>query len=147
MLLFFVGNSACFGKYIVCIFTWGRRPSSTRDRCVNYRLGQAICRRNGPPAGWRTCAGKARYDRCLPNTSQQDMRWRASFKPSDRARVSVSRLLGLVGLLKYLSMRLSNEILLCMILGECYQAATPRCHLPHCEPSKSEHVGEPVGSR
>jgi hypothetical protein len=31
-------------------------------------------------------------------------------------------------------------------LGESHQAATPRCHLPCCEPSKFEHVGEDVGS-
>jgi hypothetical protein len=30
-------------------------------------------------------------------------------------------------------------------LGESRHAATPRCHLPDCEPSKLEHVGELVG--
>lgn len=31
-------------------------------------------------------------------------------------------------------------------LGESHQAVTPKCHLPRCEPSKFEHVGEDVGS-
>lgn len=30
-------------------------------------------------------------------------------------------------------------------LGESRHAATPRCHLPDCEPSKLEHVVELVG--
>ena len=101
---------------VLCILTWERRSSSTRDRCVNYRLGQAICRRNGPPAGWRTCAGKARYDRSLPNDTAGHALALARFlQVSDSARVSVSTLLRLVGPPGYLSMRLCNKILFCMI--------------------------------
>jgi hypothetical protein len=68
---------------------------------------------------------------------------------SGRARVLISSLLRLAVriMLENLSMRLGNRILTALHdLGESHQAATPKCHLPRCEPSKFEHVGEDVGS-